>query len=81
MRSPGPDVETLFSEARLKLTAEERSAYLEGACGDNDRLRRRVEALLAAEEAAGEFQFLEEDVDAVVEDVGAVIGDYKLREQ
>ena len=42
---------TLFLEA-LERPAEERAAWLEGACAGDDSLRARVEALLAAEAAA-----------------------------
>ena len=39
--------ETIFVAALEKPTPAERAAYLEGACGDDEGLRRRVEALLA----------------------------------
>ena len=42
-------VESLFHEARKRSPAE-RDAYLDGACGDDDRLRARVEALLASDQ-------------------------------
>jgi serine/threonine protein kinase len=40
--------DSIFLEAVAKPTAEERSAYLTGACGSDHELRERVERLLAA---------------------------------
>src|SRR5262249_15132375 len=44
--------ESVFAAALEKPVAE-RSAYLDAACAGDDALRRRVEALLAAQEQAG----------------------------
>jgi hypothetical protein len=44
----------LFAAALEIVAPEERSAYLERACGD-DALRARVEALLRAHEQVGSF--------------------------
>ncbi len=49
------DVESLFLAALDKATPEERAAYLNEACGDGTELRRRVEALLKADNDAGSF--------------------------
>src|SRR5438067_2418351 len=48
-------VESIFSEALLRLTPDLRAAYLDGACGNDPELRARVEALLRGHESAGEF--------------------------
>ena len=41
-------VEVLFFAALEKRTPEERAAYLDVACGDDQDLRRHVDQLLAA---------------------------------
>jgi serine/threonine protein kinase len=41
--------------AALELEPEQRVAFLDGACGGNDELRREVESLLQARERAGNF--------------------------
>src|SRR5512143_2817237 len=46
--------ETIFNAA-LALLSTERTAYLASACGDNWKLRQRVEALLRAHEAPEGF--------------------------
>ena len=51
--SPDP-AEAIF-EAALQLPAAERAPYLQKSCGTDAALRRRVENLLSAHEAAGEF--------------------------
>ena len=54
-RKPTPD--EIF-EAALQLTDPvKRAAYLNKALGNNDQLRQRVEALLKAHEAAGDFLY------------------------
>ena len=42
--------ESLFAAALEKSSADERQAFLEGACAGNDALRKRVERLLAADQ-------------------------------
>jgi len=42
-------------KAAVKLTPEQRAAYLDQACGTNAELRREVESLLRAHEEAGSF--------------------------
>ena len=39
---------TIFAAALEKATDEERAAFVADACGGDERLRRRVEALLRA---------------------------------
>jgi tetratricopeptide (TPR) repeat protein len=48
MAQGGPDIKAIFTQALRLLEGAERSAYLDEACGNDDGLRRRVEALLAA---------------------------------
>jgi WD40 repeat protein/serine/threonine protein kinase len=77
--------EALFAAALEKSTRAERAAYLEGACGDDDAQRARLEALLAANEASGGV--LDAAPSALTptaayrpltEGPGAFIGPYKL---
>jgi WD40 repeat protein/serine/threonine protein kinase len=76
-----------FIAAFQKESAAERRAYLDAACGEDEELRREVEALLAAHERAGSF--LEHPLadpavttdDPIREGPGTVIGPYKLMEQ
>jgi len=60
--------ETLFAQA-LDLPLEERTAFLDEACGDDAELRERVEVLLHSHEAAGTFlaQSAEMDFDATLD--------------
>src|SRR5262249_29186694 len=46
---------SIFIAALDKPTPAERLAFLDEACGDNDSLRKRVEALLGSHETAGRF--------------------------
>jgi serine/threonine protein kinase/tetratricopeptide (TPR) repeat protein len=48
-------VEQIFTEALAKPTAQARAAYLDIECAGDPELRRRVEALMAAHESAGDF--------------------------
>jgi WD40 repeat protein/serine/threonine protein kinase len=78
--------ETILEQALTFATAEERNAYLQGACRGNAALRARVESLIQAHQAAGGF--LREkrmETDPTVQlptsseaEVGSVIGHYKL---
>ena len=71
--------ETLFAAA-LRLPAGERAAFLNRECGGDAALRQRVEALLQADEQAGEF--LDEPAPGVSDEtVGATIGMVRLTEQ
>ncbi|HEY7154963.1 MAG TPA: serine/threonine-protein kinase, partial [Gemmataceae bacterium] len=76
---------SIFIEALEKANAVERAAYLNAICGEDDAMRRRVEKLLAAHEAAGGILDLpavpEEATGAyqsLTEGPGTVIGPYKL---
>ncbi|MFL5327279.1 MAG: tetratricopeptide repeat protein [Gemmataceae bacterium] len=75
-------VESIFAAASQKPSVE-RSAYLDNACGTNSELRRKVERLLAAHDAAGDF--LEppspgatQDYTPIDSEPGQIIGPYKL---
>src|SRR5438552_8525341 len=48
-------IDGLFQSARARTTAAERAAFLDGACAYDAGLRAEVEALLAAEDSAGNF--------------------------
>ncbi|UCC99333.1 MAG: serine/threonine protein kinase, partial [Phycisphaerales bacterium] len=80
------DIEAIYSAALAKESAAERSAYLDAACGEDQALRRRVEALLKAHEQAG--RFLETPARAPdvtlegpsIEGPGTKIGRYELLE-
>jgi serine/threonine protein kinase/tetratricopeptide (TPR) repeat protein len=85
----------IFIQALQRTDASERRDYLEMACGTDERLRGRLEDLLAAHDQAGSF--LREPTQAEVaaveqhsgrqaiptepEPLGTVIGPYKLMEQ
>ncbi len=79
--------ETLLERALGFESAEERAAYLKGACADNSQLRAEVESLVQAHHAAGAFLKNKtaaadptrrvESVD-LAEGIGLVIGRYKL---
>jgi WD40 repeat protein/serine/threonine protein kinase len=80
--------EALFTAALEKRKPAERAAYLEGACGGDDALRARIEALLAAHEAAGGVLDappgslpLTTGYHPLVEGPGTIIGPYKLLQQ
>jgi hypothetical protein len=48
-------LDELFVAALAETAPGARAAYLDQACGDNSELRERLEALLAAHDAAGSF--------------------------
>jgi WD40 repeat protein/serine/threonine protein kinase/tetratricopeptide (TPR) repeat protein len=75
----------LFASALEIVAPAERSAYLDRACGGDDAMRARVEALLRAHERAGSFLQAphiagSETLDAPkpLEGRGTAIGPYKL---
>ena len=47
--------ETIFNAALNQQTPERRAAYVRQACGEDVSLRKRMEGLLRAHEAAGSF--------------------------
>jgi tetratricopeptide (TPR) repeat protein len=87
--SDSPQLLSIFCEARERRSAGERAAYLDEACRDDADLRARVEELLGAEPAIGNFlqgdssqvQLAGTVDDSVTERRGAIIGPYKLLEQ
>jgi hypothetical protein len=44
----------IFTEA-IKVRLEDRRAFLDKACGSDEQLRRKVEALLRAHDRVGDF--------------------------
>src|SRR5262245_39253861 len=82
-------VESIFNEALSKSTPAERDAYLERACANEPELRRRVEALLSANDASGGFPELPaggmdltlDFSTPVREGPGTVVGRYKILQQ
>jgi eukaryotic-like serine/threonine-protein kinase len=89
MQDASPEMLSIFGAAIERPSPEERTAFLDMACGNNVELRRRIEALLRAHEEAGGF--LQDQPAArnpaatidksIAECPGAVIGKYKLLEQ
>ena len=82
------DIEEIYHAALQRGSQAERAAYLDDVCRKNASLRARVEALLKANEEAGDF--LEApavdpdvtlDTSPVIEGPGTVIGRYKLLEK
>ncbi|HTI51315.1 MAG TPA: serine/threonine-protein kinase, partial [Planctomycetaceae bacterium] len=85
MRVSETQIETIFFAALERSSADERAAFLDGACGDDIALRQRVEQLLNAQPRLGEFLDgapLISSIDApqIDEAPGSMIGPYKLRE-
>jgi serine/threonine protein kinase len=81
-----PDVMAIFCEALSQATAENRSNYLDEACGNDIELRSRLDALLQAHQDAGMFlggiSPNAAGTDAPrIEQAGTDIGPYKLLEQ
>jgi serine/threonine protein kinase/WD40 repeat protein/tetratricopeptide (TPR) repeat protein len=80
-------IDSIFLAAAEKATADERAAYLDGACGTDTELRERVERLLAAQSKVHSFleappAGLGATMDQKGHEVpGTVIGPYKLLEQ
>jgi eukaryotic-like serine/threonine-protein kinase len=91
---PVRNEETIFHAARALASLEERSAYLDRACGTDAALRARVDALLtvyltepsnggtmpAAGAGAALFEQLASAAQSPEEPVGSIIGRYKLLE-
>jgi len=68
------DIEAIYNAAIKKASEVERSAYLDGACGDDNVLRNRIEALFKAHEQAGDFLEVPEA------GLGVTLGDSPLTE-
>ncbi len=82
---------TLFADALQYETAAERAEFLDRACDNNSALRARIEVLLEAHRASGEFLERGMDDDCALtaenapqtshESTGSMVGPYKLLEQ
>src|SRR6185295_9926039 len=83
--------EEIFDAAR-ELAADERAAYLAHRCGQDADLRQRIEGMLGADAAAGEFfktnvappstvNIADANLSPSIEKVGDRIGRYKLLQQ
>ncbi|MBN2131515.1 MAG: protein kinase, partial [Sedimentisphaerales bacterium] len=85
----GPkDIKEILADAASKTTAQERSAYLDAACGPDTALRSEVESLLRMEQEVGDFleapplhASVTWDASPLSEGTGTVIGRYKLLER
>jgi eukaryotic-like serine/threonine-protein kinase len=82
--------ESIFCEALEHQSAEAQAAYLQRACGGDDDLRRRVEALLKmrdthasflAQPAVFEMLPAQNSLQSAVDVSGTVIGSYRLLER
>jgi serine/threonine protein kinase len=88
MAQQSRDIKLIFAEALEKQTSEERAAYLDATCGNDEELLRKVEALLTAYEEATDVPDSPiidlgpnmEDM-TLTEQPGTVIGRYKLLEK
>jgi serine/threonine protein kinase len=85
MTEPPLPEESIFAQALEITSAVERAAFLDRACGQDKTLRAEVEALLHAQEQAGDLLDLSENVPLTTHAPagqvrGIVIGPYKLLE-
>jgi len=81
------DIKAIFSEAIEKQTPQEQAAYLDEVCGNDAKLRSKIEALLKAHQQAGSFLEIPDpepnvtlDGLAQIEGPGTKIGRYELLE-
>ena len=88
MAEKSKDIEAIYNAVLTKESEAERSAYLDGACGDDLVVRARVEALIKAHEQAGDFLKVPVvdpkvtlDKPAQIEGPGMIVGRYKLLEE
>jgi serine/threonine protein kinase len=88
MNARSPSLDDIFFAAREVTNAEDRAAYLDRVCGDDEELRRRVERLLDAQSKVGSFlespapsPTVSVNGETVTEGPGQSIGPYKLMEQ
>ncbi len=82
MSEPTLSERSVFEAAIEKGSPQKRAAYLDEACGGNERLRREAEALLAIHDQAGTVAPpASRDEPRHGERPGGVIGSYKLLEQ
>lgn len=80
MQSTTRDAKQIFSDAIERYSPEQWTAYLDGACGEDDVLRDRVERLLKAHGRADSFLDAEPATIglSVGEKIGTSVGPYKL---
>ena len=77
----------VFDGARALQSDDDRQAYLNEACGDDQKLRQRIDDLLLADQQAGSFLQDDEPSAATIdqksgdERINTTIGPYELREQ
>ena len=77
----------VFDGARALQSDDDRQAYLNEACGDDQKLRQRIDDLLLADQQAGSFLQDDEPSAATTdqtsrdERIDTTIGPYELREQ
>jgi serine/threonine protein kinase/tetratricopeptide (TPR) repeat protein len=85
MTSAESPVESIFFAALAKQSEQERSDYLDEACGTDAALRHRVERLLNAHPQVGKFlqddPVETENLKLLAAGTGIVIGPYKLLEK
>src|SRR5262249_46240989 len=81
-------MQEIFLAAVERRSPDDRQAYLDQACANDEEMRRQVELLLKAHEEAGSVPGAETDEsdptgasDIAAETAGMVIGPYKLIEQ
>src|SRR4051794_33090603 len=78
---------TIFAAALDRTDPTDRAAFLSEACAGDNRLRRRVEALLKAHAEPDEIldappsHSSTVDYTRITEEPGSMIGPYKLKEQ
>jgi len=87
MSTEPKDIKEIFSEALEKQTPEELAVYLDKACGNDAKLRSKVEALLKAHNEAGDFLKVQAvdpkstpENSPLIEGPGTKIGRYELLE-
>jgi serine/threonine protein kinase/tetratricopeptide (TPR) repeat protein len=86
MNSVKTDAKSIFLASLDRRSPEARAAFLDLACGADANLRARVEELLAAHQAAGNFLGGADNANTTREEFtterpGTIIGPYKLLEQ
>ncbi len=87
MKPDPPNIDSIYLAAIEISSAEQRSAYLDQACGADAELRTRVGRLLAAQSKVGSFleapapEFSPTIDQPITEKPGTVIGPYKLLQQ
>lgn len=82
-----PSIDSVFSDALMRRSGEERTTYLDSVCGANAELRQRVERLLQAHSDAQSFlespaiEPVATSEHMPLERPGTQLGPYKLLQQ